>query len=831
MKKHLCLLGISIAFLFSSIHAQTIVSTSPEKSNVVLEEFTGIYCTYCPDGHVIAQGIKDNNPGDVVLVNVHVGGYADPDPGDPDFRTAFGTALANQSDLCGYPAGTVNRVEFPGLEQTNSNPPCTATTAMGRGNWSNAAGQILPDDSPVNVAATCTLDVLTNVMTFYVEAYYTGNSNTATNKLTIAVSENGIKGPQTGAVSFNPGNIDADGNYSHNHVLRAFVTGQWGEEVTPTTSGSLYSGTFTYTIPSDYVNIVPNIGNFEAAVYIAEGQENILTGAMVPIVYANIPTSNNAAVASVRNLGAVCGTEVSPTVTIKNLGGNNLTSLDITYDINGGGSITHNWTGDLSYAVTEDVILPSINFTAQGTNTVNVTFSNPNGNVDEDPADDSDNSTFDDAPLATSAVELTLLLDDYCAETSWELKNSAGTTIASGGPYDCSGNGGGAQAGATITQVFNLGADDCYSFDIFDSYGDGLNGAAFGGTNGSYTLISNSNVIGSGGGSVQFTEEANPFEFVCATATLAFSATEPSCGQNDGSVSCTVTGTGGPYTYLWSNGQSNTSISGLSSGIYALTITDQAGCETAETIIVSNSGAATVTSQSTPVSCFGDATGEIDLTITGGTTPYSFAWNNGASADGLTGLTVGDYTVTLTDAGGCVTFETASITGPDAMVVTSTITGSTGGDGAITLSLAGGTPSYQYSWDNGATTQSISNLASGIYFVTITDGLACEYMESFTVPVVGTISIQVLAEEPVQITVYPNPFSHAAIIEFALLEQEHVSIDVMNLVGELVYTQHHGTLDGGTHKLKIAGDHLVPGVYFMQIQIGETLITKKIVRH
>ncbi|HIO73125.1 MAG TPA: thioredoxin family protein, partial [Flavobacteriales bacterium] len=65
-------------------NAQTFVSQTPENKNVVLEEFTGIYCTFCPDGHKRAQQLADDNPNDVVLVNIHVGGYADPGTsGDP----------------------------------------------------------------------------------------------------------------------------------------------------------------------------------------------------------------------------------------------------------------------------------------------------------------------------------------------------------------------------------------------------------------------------------------------------------------------------------------------------------------------------------------------------------------------------------------------------------------------------------------------------------------------------------------------------------------------------------------------------------------------------
>src|SRR5690625_98554 len=128
---------LSIALLCSAgLFAQNLVSTTPQNKKVVLEEFTGINCVFCPDGHRIAQAIKDQNPDDVILVNVHVGNFANPGNGQPDFRTSFGTALANQSGLTGYPSGTINRHVFSG-----------STTALGRGQWTGAANQILQQES------------------------------------------------------------------------------------------------------------------------------------------------------------------------------------------------------------------------------------------------------------------------------------------------------------------------------------------------------------------------------------------------------------------------------------------------------------------------------------------------------------------------------------------------------------------------------------------------------------------------------------------------------------------------------------------------------------
>src|SRR5690554_2477315 len=108
MLKKLPLNLVVVLFAFAT-YGQTIVSTSPQDQNVVLEEFTGIHCVYCPQGHAIAQAIQNANPDRVSLINIHVGSYAVPGAGEPDFRTPYGNAIVGQTGLTGYPGGTVNR--------------------------------------------------------------------------------------------------------------------------------------------------------------------------------------------------------------------------------------------------------------------------------------------------------------------------------------------------------------------------------------------------------------------------------------------------------------------------------------------------------------------------------------------------------------------------------------------------------------------------------------------------------------------------------------------------------------------------------------------------
>ncbi len=479
MKKLTLLFSLTLAGF--SLCAQTFVSTVPENRNAVLEEFTGIHCTFCPDGHRLAQLLHDANPNDVVLINVHVGGYATPDAGEPDFRTAFGTALAGQSGLCGYPAGTVNRQYFPGLSQTdNNNQPCgTNAIAMSRGDWTGAANQILDESSPVNVAARATIDMVGRTLTVVVEAYYTGNSATATNKLTVAVTENNLESNQTGA-SANPSQILPNGKYNHKHMLRHFLTGQWGATISNTSAGSFFTDTYTWDIPADLHEIPIKVADLEVSVFIAEGNKDIITGDMAELTLVSA-NAYDALPYIVSVPEYVCGNELESSVTIQNFGNETMTSLDILYSVNAGSVSTYEWTGSLTTGQTEVVSLPNITFSSIPTNTLWIHTVNPNGQGDQLISNDIQLVEFLPAKNSNSEVTITIKTDNYGSETSWLLKGSNGNTIGSGGPYT------NVSGGQTFTEDFTLELG-CYEFIINDGFGDGMC-CNYG--NGSYTISDN----------------------------------------------------------------------------------------------------------------------------------------------------------------------------------------------------------------------------------------------------------------------------------------------------------------------------------------------------
>jgi len=357
MKKQL-LSSVAAILTASSLFAQLPVSQTADNKNVVLEEFTGMYCTFCPDGHKIAQQLHDAHPDDVVLINIHTGGFADPDPGDPDFRTPFGAALASQSQLAGYPAGTVNRHYFGHSQQGAP----SGATALGRGDWSSDATTVLGEASYANVALEGSLDVQTRELTINVEVYYTGNGS-ATNKLNVAILQDHVEGPQTGASSFNPSQILPNGNYDHMHMLRHLVTGQWGDDITTTTQGTLVQRTYTYTIPADLNGVPYELGNLSIVAFLAEGQQEVITGAEGPI---NIIIPNGYTevdLASTTNMASpstYCDNNVTPEITVSNAGTNDVTAYEVSYTLNNGTPVTQTINTTLAAGASNTVTFPAI---------------------------------------------------------------------------------------------------------------------------------------------------------------------------------------------------------------------------------------------------------------------------------------------------------------------------------------------------------------------------------------------------------------------------------------------------------------------------------------
>ena len=227
------------------------------------------------------------------------------------------------------------------------------------------------------------------------------------------------------------------------------------------------------------------------------------------------------------------------------------------------------------------------------------------------------------------------------------------------------------------------------------------------------------------------------------TATLSATLTEPASalsatsvvtdvncfGGNDGGIDLTPAGGTTPYTFIWSNGAVTEDIAGVVAGAYTVTITDGNGCTLTHSKTIAQPTDLTVTLTPTMVACFGDATGGVTSTVGGGTTTYNYAWSNAAVTADLTSIVAGTYTLTVTDANGCVDSATTQITEPVAALALDTnkthILCFGEATGAIDLIPTGGTTPYTFAWSNTAITEDLSNVVAGPYNVVVTDANSC----------------------------------------------------------------------------------------------------------
>ena len=199
--------------------------------------------------------------------------------------------------------------------------------------------------------------------------------------------------------------------------------------------------------------------------------------------------------------------------------------------------------------------------------------------------------------------------------------------------------------------------------------------------------------------------------------------------------------TAGTLTYAWSNTATTEDLSGLSGGTYTVTVTDGLNCTYTQSATVNEATAISITNTSANVNCKGNATGSIDLTVTGGTGAYSYAWDNGLDTiQDQSGLAVGTYNVTVTDADMCTATTTVTITEP-ATTLSSSITASTNvlckgaSTGAATAAGTGGTGMYTYLWNDGMaqTNATATGLAAGTYSVVVTDANGCTSTSMVTI--------------------------------------------------------------------------------------------------
>ncbi|MBL4592311.1 MAG: T9SS type A sorting domain-containing protein, partial [Flavobacteriales bacterium] len=309
-----------------------------------------------------------------------------------------------------------------------------------------------------------------------------------------------------------------------------------------------------------------------------------------------------------------------------------------------------------------------------------------------------------------------------------------------------------------------------------------------------------------------------------STYTAAGVTTDDNCNTGIGAIDLSVAGGTAPFTFAWSNGANTEDLSGLTGGIYTVTITDASGCIEKLSFTVNNTATFNYTSVVTNDSC-SVGMGAIDITVTGGTAPFTFAWSNGANTEDIAGLSSGMYTVTITDGSGCAIVDSFAISNTVSFTASGIVTDASClacTDGSIDLTATGDAP-FTFTWSNGANTEDINNLLTGGYSVIITGASGCQ--DSLYFYVNYPVGI-----DPTDINwfvnLYPNPANDEFTLDYNFRTNDEVRFTVFNIIGELVHDEKITKAQG---KITVDAQRMDPGIYFIQLTGKDRKETLKLI--
>ena len=491
----------TFTILFALILGISLYAQQVDRDMVIVEIGTGFWCGYCPGAAMGADDLVENGHNVAIFENHN---------GD-SLANVYSNARNSYYGITGYPTaffdGTLSVV---GGSATQSMYSSYLPKVNARNNVQSDFTMDLSFESTGEGSYTATVEI-ENV----------GGNTSSTLVLQLGVTESNLP-------------ITWGGMNHVNFVTRKLFPNQNGTALD-------FSGGNTQTITLDFETSYWDTDYCELIAYIQDNSDKEIQQGTKVFLAEALYTLDAQIKAINYPEGAFCGSSVEPVVLIKNMGSDNLISLDIEYSINGGTTQTYAWTGDLGFNLGEEVTLPEISFASQNPNSITVTGLNPNGDDDLNPENNTLTKEFDPAPQApTSTVLFELKTDQYPEETTWVVKNSSGQTLYSGGPY----NG---QANTVFNETWDLPELDCYEFIIYDAYGDGIC-CSYG--NGYYELMDENNIVLIEGGEFG-SEETKSFErFDASVVTANFMADVTAILEGE-SVQFTDLSSGDITTWEW----------------------------------------------------------------------------------------------------------------------------------------------------------------------------------------------------------------------------------------------------------------------------------------
>ena len=244
--------------------------------------------------------------------------------------------------------------------------------------------------------------------------------------------------------------------------------------------------------------------------------------------------------------------------------------------------------------------------------------------------------------------------------------------------------------------------------------------------------------------------------------TASASATPAGCnGASTGALTSSASGGTSPYTYSWSNGALTQDVNGVAAGTYTVTVTDDNGCTAQAVATVTEPPLLTASASATPAGCNGASTGSVSLSVSGGTTGYTYAWSNGAITQNLTGVAAGTYNVTVTDANGCTAQASATVTEPAPFSVDVTPGASICYEGSALFTFSGGPANGTVSITVNGVAQTVTLDASGSYTLIVDNATSDVTVNTVSVSDgTCTYSVTDSGTVPVSPEIITSPISH-----------------------------------------------------------------------
>lgn len=468
MKKHIlfaCLLFIGIGTA-ASAQTDTLVSKLPQNRAVLLEEYTGVKCSNCPDGHRIANNLAEKYPNRFYAVNIHASSFAEPyGSGEPDFRTAYGETLMQNAGVTTLPSGAINRHVFQGEAQ-----------ALNRTSWEGYTEVCLEMPAYANIAGKATFDWQTRQLDVEVQVFFADNVPVEANRIHVVLLQNNIVGSQKNA-SNNPAQNLGGNLYRHMHVFRDFITDEWGDEITGGTQGGFISRTYSKRLPERIRNIELRPDDLSVIVFVSEDRNEVINVAEAPILMKNGPGHLFAYRGGHQTTQRSCDQDIRVGFALENRTYQGEAIREIGFRLNtAGGAEAAEFTlsiadtfgyGDFIDIVSDPFPLPRLNTPDIVTLSVSSVNGKPYG--------------FDDqktlripvskyvAHTTEPVVEVHVWQDMFGSETQWSFQDEAGEVLAAEGPYEDLTTLGVREHIKAVTLH-----EGCHTFKITDANGDGI---------------------------------------------------------------------------------------------------------------------------------------------------------------------------------------------------------------------------------------------------------------------------------------------------------------------------------------------------------------------